>query len=158
MRDLQASDAIKAGTPYVAPEGRVLVGYSHNGDVNGETRYLHARMVVVTTDGVYDTSVDSGSWVEINPRRGSNFEFVCPSGEALVGRLHSGDESEQVRSARVTVHINGTEYPLSFTSGAWITAGQESEHDVRAPEGQVLIGQRQEQMATADYRFATPTV
>ncbi|MFF1342062.1 hypothetical protein ACFVYT_29935 [Streptomyces sp. NPDC058290] len=128
--------------------------------MKSDTRYHHAALVVVTPEGEYRTTVSPGSWSEA--QKESDSEYVAPTDCVLTGRMHMGDENgiTKYQSAEVTVHVNGTEHRLFFTGGEWGDAVRESDHDVRAPEGQVLVGRSHDgdERGQTRYRFATPTV
>lgn len=85
------SGAIKEsdGTSYLCPTNTVMTGRQHQGDENGDTKYLCApltyqgRSVSVNPNG--------GSWSEAIVE--STSQFVCPDGQILNGRYHKGDEN-----------------------------------------------------------------
>ncbi|MFD9574953.1 hypothetical protein ACFWBI_34675 [Streptomyces sp. NPDC059982] len=162
VRDVQSSEKIKesAGTRFTVPEGRVLVGRSHQGDENGDTRYHHAVLVVVTPQGEYSTTVGKASWSE--GRREAGSEYTAARGRFMTGRYHAGDENgpTEYETAEVSVRINGAEHRLSFTAGEWVEAGKEMSHDALAPEGQVLVGRKHvgDEAGPTSHRFATPSV
>lgn len=82
-----------AGTSYLCPVNTVMTGRQHQGDENGNTKYLcspltyQGRGVSVNPNG--------GSWSEAIVE--STSQFVCPDNQILNGRYHKGDENGQTK-------------------------------------------------------------
>lgn len=91
--NIGTSSAIKeSNSDYTAPENCVLVGRQHSGDENGNTVYKYAPLIADPNSGL------NVSYTLANPQlsagiRQSELTYNAPSGWAIIGRKHDGDEN-----------------------------------------------------------------
>ena len=76
---------------FTCPAAQVIVGREHEGDENGNTRYLCARVLVRGSIGAWGMQAWS-DWV-----KESSSSFECPQNEVMIGREHKGDENGNTR-------------------------------------------------------------
>jgi len=89
------SGAIKesAGTSYLCPVNTVMTGRQHQGDENGNTKYLCSPLSY--QGAAVPVNPNAGSWsTEITE---STSQFVCADGQILNGRYHKGDENGKTK-------------------------------------------------------------
>ncbi|UGT44210.1 hypothetical protein LTV02_12805 [Nocardia yamanashiensis] len=118
------------------PADRVLVGREHRGDENGKTRYRYARLVLGEGNDAVTATVTPGEWS--SPMRESGSRFVAEDSRVLIGREHQGDEAGVTRYLVGTVEIDGQ--PVSLTDTGWSESMSESESQLVARDGEVMIG------------------
>ncbi|WHM40849.1 hypothetical protein [Streptomyces sp. BPTC-684] len=121
-----------AGTPVSCPTNQVLLGREHHGDENGSTTYYCGLIII---DGQL-VQVGAPNWS--GSQRESNSFFTAPGGEALVGRVHSGDENGYTRYATASLTVGGR--PVDITSYRWTGGQTESSSYSRASDGEVMVG------------------
>jgi hypothetical protein len=108
VEDYVWSDEIEesAGKPFLAPQGRVLVGREHRGDENGETRY---QTGIVKVGGQATLVGDPKQSGKLEESSGEWFK-AGPNG-VLTGRWHDGDENGDTMYYEATLSVA----PASFT-------------------------------------------
>ncbi|MFS0827927.1 hypothetical protein [Pseudomonas phoenicis] len=80
---------------FTCPANQVMLGRSHEGDENGDTKYRCGALYQGTPEDNKRVSVWPGTW---SPAiRESDSEHSCPTDEVMVGRAHKGDENNDTR-------------------------------------------------------------
>ncbi|MEC3914530.1 hypothetical protein [Nocardia sp. CDC160] len=135
--DAQWSDWMREkDSLWKCPTDRVLIGREHRGDENGKTRYRYARLVLGEGKDAVTATVIPGEWS--SPIRESGSRFVAEDDHVLIGREHQGDESGVTRYLVGTVAVN--DQMVSFTDTGWSESMSESESQLVARDGEVMIG------------------
>ncbi len=96
--DLQSHSPFKesSGTWFVTDAQRVIVGRNHDGDENGKTFYITARLSANMPE---KEPAPKGTLIIPNVRsysaeyKESNHKFECPKNTVMTGRIHTGDEN-----------------------------------------------------------------
>lgn len=99
--DEKMSNPIKesSGIWFVTDAESVIVGRMHEGDENGQTSYMSARLRTGTFSDEIGDPAPLGSVIVIDKRytsstfKESDSHFVCPSNTVLTGMYRSGDEN-----------------------------------------------------------------
>ncbi|MFI5868220.1 hypothetical protein [Streptomyces sp. NPDC051546] len=76
---------------YAAPANQVLIGRQHQGDENGNTRYLTGQLWVEVDGAKHQVTVINANWAD--GQRESNSSYLVPANQVLTGRRHIGDEN-----------------------------------------------------------------
>lgn len=96
------------GAIFEAPENMVIAGRRHGGDENGSTVYLYATLKAINGRGqtvngnITLGDVHWSDWITE-----SNSIFMAPSGYAIIGRQHTGDENGNTRYKVAKILFNG---------------------------------------------------
>lgn len=80
---------------FTCPTNQVMLGRSHEGDENGDTRYRCGALYQGKPEDKKRVSVWPGTWSQAMKEADS--EHRCPAGEVMVGRAHKGDENNDTR-------------------------------------------------------------
>ncbi|MEV0372453.1 hypothetical protein AB0I10_21900 [Streptomyces sp. NPDC050636] len=141
-----------AGVPVACPQYQVLLGRAHYGDENGNTTY-YCGLIFISGEIV---QVSAPTWSD--SQRESNSFFAAPADEALVGRVHSGDENGQTRYATASLTWQGRDVKL--TSYRWTPGQRESSSYSKAGEGEVMAGRQHsgDENGQTSYQYAEVTL
>ncbi|MFF2192989.1 hypothetical protein [Streptomyces sp. NPDC058157] len=141
-----------AGTPVECPEYQVMLGRSHSGDENGNTTY-YCGFILVNNEIV---NVEGSTWT--GSQRESDSLFTAPSDQAMVGRVHSGDENGQTRHANAAMTWEGR--TVELTSYRWTEGMKESSSYSKAGPGEIMVGRQHkgDENGTTWYRYAKVTL
>ncbi|MFI6504679.1 hypothetical protein [Nonomuraea typhae] len=141
-----------AGTPVECPEYQVMLGRSHSGDENGNTTY-YCGFILIDNEIV---QVDGSTWT--GSQRENDSLFTAPPSQAMVGRVHSGDENGPTRHANAKMTWEGRE--VALTSYRWTEGMRESNSYSKAGPGEIMVGRqhRGDENGTTWYRYAKVTL
>ena len=78
---------------YQCPQNWVMLGRQHQGDENGNTRYLCSATTTGNQRMVLYPTPWSDPIQESGKNSGGTSSFVCPSQQVMVARRHQGDEN-----------------------------------------------------------------
>ena len=121
----------ESGNKFVCPEDEVMIGRRHDGDENGDTSYLCARLL---DDGNWVGIAETESWSSWE--RESSSSFTCPSGEVMIGREHQGDENGNTRY----LCSSFTSSVIDVDSPVWSVSVKESSSSYVCPSDKVMTG------------------
>ncbi|MFF8618895.1 hypothetical protein [Streptomyces sp. NPDC015350] len=140
------------GTPVECPEYQVMLGRSHSGDENGNTTY-YCGFILINDELV---KVDGAAWT--GSQRESDSLFTAPADQAMVGRVHSGDENGSTQHANAKMTWEGREVKL--TSYRWTEGMRESTSYSKAGPGEIMVGRqhRGDENGTTSYQYAKVTL
>lgn len=109
---------------FTCPTNKVMVGRQHEGDENGNTRYLCATIVPSQSPVILGSSQQFGPYQESGKKTGGESSFTCPANSVMDGRWHEGDENGNTyydcRSGTVQ------KVPFTTTAATWGPWIQES--------------------------------
>lgn len=130
--------------------GIVLVGRSHDGDENGDTKY---KCATVKQFEPLNTLVNEET-LENQPDDGN--EVVCPSNKVLIGRKHVGDENatEYYTCANLQ-DVFGAD--LQVIPGTWTDDMDENDHTFTCTDS-VLIGRYHNDDENGETRYLCGTL
>lgn len=134
---------------HTCPTDQVLLGRAHYGDENGTTTYYCGLILI---DG-QQVQVSAPTWSD--SQRESNSAFAAPHNQALVGRLHTGDEHGSTRYATASMTLSGRTVNLS--SYRWTLNQIESNSYSKAGVGEVMVGRQHsaDENGPTSYQYAT---
>lgn len=96
----------ESNSTFTAPAGQVIVGRMHSGDENGTTCYKTAPLIVDPNQGAsLAIKLGDSQWIDAGKESASSFS--APSGFAVIGRSHSGDENGDTKYQIAQVLVNG---------------------------------------------------
>jgi hypothetical protein len=143
---------------FTCADNKIMVGRQHEGDENGNTRYLCATIVPSQSPVLLVHDQPYGPIQESGKKTGGQSSFVCPDNKVMVFRSHEGDENGNTYYACA----GGTVQRIAITTsdetwGAWIqesgkkTGGQSS---YTCPSPQVMVGRQHDGDENGDTRYA----
>ncbi len=113
------------------PSDEVMIGRRHEGDENGDTSYMCARVIHNgNAVGIADTDSWSGAQKE------SSSSFTCPNSEVMIGRQHHGDENGDTKYLCSVLQSSS----IYVQSPEWSSGLKESNSQYVCPTGQVMTG------------------
>ena len=125
----------ESGNKYECPEGQIMIGREHNGDEDGPTSYLCAKLF---RDGQWIGVTKDSRWS--SPQVESSSTLTCNSGKFMIGREHVGDEHGS------TTHLCGSLLTSSIhvESPVWSASIKEYDSSYTCPAGHVMTGRSHE--------------
>lgn len=121
-----------AGTEYKCAGNTVMTGVKHSGDENGYTQYECCSMEP------QDVSKAACAWSEAIKEADST--YTCSGGQALVGRVHSGDENGSTKYYCCDLDNPAGQVLPDDTTCYWSGSQRQSSSDLQCNAGEVMRG------------------
>lgn len=130
----QSSAPIKesSGIEYTCPGKMVMAGVKHSGDENGNTQY---QCCSLDPQNVEKTAC---AWSK--EMKESNSNYVCSSGQAMVGRWHNKDENGPTKYNCCNLINDAGQVLPDDTTCYWSNSSRQSKSDLQCKAGEIMRG------------------
>lgn len=121
-----------AGVEYKCAGNTVMTGIKHSGDENGDSEYQCCSM------DPQNVSKAACAWSD--PIKEANSSYTCSSGQALTGRVHSGDENGSTKYYCCNLNNPAGQVLPDDTTCYWSDSQKQSKSDLQCKAGEVMRG------------------
>jgi hypothetical protein len=129
---------------FTCPTNKVMVGRQHEGDENGNTRYLCATIVPSQSPAILGQGQQYGPFQESGKKTGGESRFTCPDNWIMNFRSHSGDENGNTYYGCIPGKVQKVNFTTTVaTWGPWIQeSGKNSggQSSYTCPSPQIMVG------------------
>jgi hypothetical protein len=119
---------------FTCPENHIMVGRYHQGDENGDTRYLCAKLIPSQSPSALSANTYFPSQEE------SDSDFTCPANMVMTYRKHEGDENGQTTYGCARGWVQDIDFTTSPPN--WGPLMQEAGSYYVCPTPQVMVGRK----------------
>lgn len=121
-----------SGVEYKCPGATALAGVKHSGDENGDTQYQCCSLT--------PPPVDKTACAWSQEIKESNSNYVCPSGQAMVGRWHNKDENGPTKYYCCNLNNPAGQVLPDDTTCNWSASQKQSKSNFQCADGRVMRG------------------